>query len=408
MRLRFLDNIRWVVVLLVLVFHVFYYYSACCPSGTGIGGFSSTQPQDAVVYFLYPWMMPLLFLVAGISSRYALQHRTAREYLRSRTLKLLIPALLGPLFFQWIAGWFGMLTLNYRLGTDMAAGQPLWIVAIIVIISGGGGLWFIKLLWLFSMLTPLISRIGNLFASRSLFASSRRQAWWVAAGTLVGGCLLWLADQTVLDVHSLQSPAALYNLYRPLYYFTAYLLGYFFFARKRVQYCLMQWRWVTVPLALLCGIWLTVTTFGQDPYSPAYIRSWGNNLYAWLMIIAVFGGFKAWADSTNRFATYCTENSYGIYILQFAVQLSIGYLLRAHTALPAWSMYLILMMAMFTVTPALNELFRRIPVVRLCVLGYLPPKKPVQPQNLPSPKNIQPLTSPSPANVQPQNNTPSI
>ena len=66
MRYHYLDNIRWVTVLLVMFFHVFYYFNAYC-MGSGIGGFNDYQPQDAVLYLLYPWLMPLLFVVAGMS-----------------------------------------------------------------------------------------------------------------------------------------------------------------------------------------------------------------------------------------------------------------------------------------------------------------------------------------------------
>ena len=82
MRYHYLDNIRWVTVLLVMFFHVFYYFNAYC-MGSGIGGFSDYQSQDAVLYLLYPWLMPLLFVVAGMSSRYALQRKSAGEYLRA-------------------------------------------------------------------------------------------------------------------------------------------------------------------------------------------------------------------------------------------------------------------------------------------------------------------------------------
>ena len=95
-----------------MFFHVFYYFNAYC-MGSGIGGFSDYQPQDAVLYLLYPWLMPLLFVVAGMSSRYALQSKSAGEYLRTRTRKLLVPATLGLFIFQWMAGYFDIV-LYYR------------------------------------------------------------------------------------------------------------------------------------------------------------------------------------------------------------------------------------------------------------------------------------------------------
>lgn len=380
MRYHYLDNIRWVTVLLVMFFHVFYYFNAYC-MGSGIGGFSDYQPQDAVLYLLYPWLMPLLFVVAGMSSRYALQRKSAGEYLRTRTRKLLVPATLGLFIFQWMAGYFGMQTMNFRFHADMGAGQPWWVMYIMWAVCGGGGLWFIQLLWLFSLIT-----IVDPFLHAPQAPSLRREgrggscgSWMAAFGILLFGALLYLSDQTVMDgENSMQDPAMLYNVYRPLYYLTAYLFGYFFFVREEVQGLLVRLRWIIIPAAIACGIWLTITTFGQDAYSPAYIRSMGNNLYAWLAILAMFAAFRTWFNrdasqlSTPAAAKICTffrDASYGLYILQFFVYMSIGYLLRAYTALPPWAMYVLLFLAMFTLTPALYLLIARIPVLRYCVLG---------------------------------------
>ena len=381
MRYHYLDNIRWVTVLLVMFFHVFYYFNAYC-MGSGIGGFSDYQPQDAVLYLLYPWLMPLLFVVAGMSSRYALQRKSAGEYLRTRTRKLLVPATLGLLVFQWMAGYFGMQTMNFRFHADMGAGQPWWVMYIMWAVCGGGGLWFIQLLWLFSLITIVDPLLLHTSQAPSLCREGRggsRGSWIAATGLLLFGALLYLSDQTVMDGdNSMQDPAMLYNVYRPLYYLTAYLFGYFFFVREEVQGLLVRLRWIIISAALACGIWLTITTFGQDAYSPAYIRSMGNNLYAWLAILAMFAAFRTWFNrdasqlSTPAAAKICTffrDASYGLYILQFFVYMSIGYLLRAYTALPPWAMYVLLFLAMFTLTPALYLLIARIPVLRYCVLG---------------------------------------
>lgn len=381
MRYPYIDNIRWVTVLLVMFFHVFYYFNAYC-MGSGIGGFSDYQPQDAVLYLLYPWLMPLLFVVAGMSSRYALQCKSAGEYLRTRTRKLLVPATLGLLVFQWMAGYFGMQTMNFRFHADMGAGQPWWVMYIMWAVCGGGGLWFIQLLWLFSLITivdPLLLHTSQAPSLRREGRGGSCESWIAAFGLLLFGALLYFSDQTVMDgENSMQDPAMLYNVYRPLYYLTAYLFGYFFFVREEVQGLLMRLRWIIISAAIACGIWLTITTFGQDAYSPAYIRSVGNNLYAWLAILAMFSAFRTWFNrdarqlskpSIAKICTFCRNASYGLYILQFFVYMSIGYLLRAYTALPPWAMYILLFLAMFTLTPALYLLIARIPVLRYCVLG---------------------------------------
>ena len=76
-RKHWIDNLRWIKVLLVLLYHVIYFYNNKGVFG-GIGGFGDgPQYQDVVMYILYPWFMPLLFILAGISARYALEKRPA-------------------------------------------------------------------------------------------------------------------------------------------------------------------------------------------------------------------------------------------------------------------------------------------------------------------------------------------
>ena len=57
MRKHWIDNLRWVTVLLVLLYHVVYYYNNKGVFG-GIGGFGEypevPQYQDVLMYILYP------------------------------------------------------------------------------------------------------------------------------------------------------------------------------------------------------------------------------------------------------------------------------------------------------------------------------------------------------------------
>ena len=83
----------------------------------------------------------------------------------------------------------------------------------------------------------------------------------------------------------------------------------------------------------------------------------------------LMGWFKARFDATGRFAAYMTRSSYGIYIVHYLVIASLGYLMKAFTQLPPWSMYVILTVAVFSLSPLLYEGLRRIPVIKRCVFG---------------------------------------
>ena len=80
MRRHYLDNIRWITVGLVVLYHVIFMYNSVVTAGV-IGPFWEVQYQDAVQYLLYPWFMVLLFLVSGMCARYYLEGHTDREFL---------------------------------------------------------------------------------------------------------------------------------------------------------------------------------------------------------------------------------------------------------------------------------------------------------------------------------------
>ena len=46
-----------------------------------------------VLIFISIWIMPLMFVAAGMASRYSLAKRTQREYVKERVLRLFIPSL---------------------------------------------------------------------------------------------------------------------------------------------------------------------------------------------------------------------------------------------------------------------------------------------------------------------------
>ena len=121
--------------------------------------------------------------------------------------------------------------------------------------------------------------------------------------------------------------------------------------------------------AAVAGVVLISTTFGQDNTLPQYLCTPLNNIYSWLMCLAMMGWFKARFDRTGSFADYMTRSSYGLYIVHYLVIASIGTTLRTSTQLPPVAIYLILTLAGFTLSPLLYEILRRIPFLRWCVLG---------------------------------------
>lgn len=373
-RKHWIDNLRWVTVLLVLFYHVIYFYNNKGVFG-GIGGFGEypecKQYQDIVMYILYPWFMMLLFLVAGISSRYALDKQTSKQFVKSRTLKLLVPATIGLFVFQWMTGYFNTQVAALAQGTDLFADipdeVPNGIKNIIKYfaysLSGIGPLWFIQNLWVFSLLIVLIKKLDK---------NDRFWRWCGKANIpviILLGVLVWLGSQAHIMNPRDDSPDGLYNLYKPLTYFVPFLMGYFVFSHDEVQDRVEKMHLPMLICAVVACVALCWTGWGQNNTNPQFLSGWLNCLYAWLMILAMLGCFKAWFNKTNRFATYMTKSSFGIYVLHYLVIGSLGYMMKMYTSLATWMQYVILFAAVMTIPFALYEIIKRIPFIRWCVLG---------------------------------------
>jgi surface polysaccharide O-acyltransferase-like enzyme len=367
MRKNWLDNLRWVTVLLVLFYHVIYFYNNKGVFG-GIGGFGPYpewhQYQDVVMYILYPWFMPLLFLLAGISARYALEKHSGKEWFGARTRKLLVPGTIGLFVFQWMVGYF-----NTAVAANGALDGVTGFARLIMLaISGTGPLWFIQDLWLFSLLLLIIRPLDrkNRFHDwcGRVFGGKAGIVWIILLGIL-----FWAGEQLIIKNPRPESADGLYNLYKPLFYFIPFLMGYFIFANDSVHETLGR---VWAPLlgcAVAVGGVLIGTTFGQDNTTPQYLGSPLNCLYGWMACLAMMAWFKARFDRTGAFAGYMTRSSFGLYIVHYLVIASLGYMMKVYTQLPPLAMYAILTVAVFTLSPLIYEIIRRIPVVRWCVLG---------------------------------------
>ena len=125
MRKLYIDNIRWITVVLVVLYHVIYMFNGIETFGV-IGPFSDVQYQDAFQYIVYPWFMLLLFAVSGMSARYELVRRSEKEFIKKRTGKLLVPSTLGLLVFWWILGYYNLL-IGGGLEQMAAVPKPVYL-----------------------------------------------------------------------------------------------------------------------------------------------------------------------------------------------------------------------------------------------------------------------------------------
>lgn len=349
MRKAWLDNLRWSVVLLVLVYHVCYLFNGVGILGS-IPGAPSLAAGDWFAAAVYPWFMVLLFLVAGMSSRFALEKRTAKAFLKERTVKLLVPSTLGLFVIHWITGY-----LNIKLGGGLEY-IPAPLIYPISAVSGTGPLWFAQMLWLFSFVPALLKKLDK--EDRLWTWCGRCPVWvWIPSGFL----LIW----TVSHVGNLP----VLTMYRFGAYFMAFALGYCVFSHDDMTDALAKAAVPLTCLAAAAGIVYLRSYGGTDYTASSCLQSYLTNLYAWTACLAFLGLFRRWLDRSNIVGSYLTKTSFGLYVLHYPVFLYIAYLLTSYCALPAVVNYLALLTAGTALTFVLYELLRRVPVVRFLVLG---------------------------------------
>jgi surface polysaccharide O-acyltransferase-like enzyme len=298
--------------------------------------------------------------LAGASSRYALQHRTVKEFRRERTRKLLVPSTLGLLLFGWALG-----LVNMKAGGGVfPEGLPVVVKYLIAVVSGTGPLWFIQDLYVFSLLLLVV---------RKVLDADKVEAW--LGGLSVKGVsfvllgfflLLGLLAQAQID--EVGTFDGLLNLYRPIYYFGVFLVGYYIFSSERIHDYLAA-RYLTFGiLAVIWSVYFCVCNYGADYTSPAVLQSFSCNMYCWSMVLALWGIFNRRYNCATPFSQYMTRSSYGLYIVHMTVCTSVCLWLKG-TALPLWLIYPLALFVTFAGSVVLWEVLRRIPFVRWCLFG---------------------------------------
>lgn len=342
MRKYFLDHIRYSVVLLVMFYHVCYLFNSVgVITNVKIAGI----PQlDVVEYALYPWFMICLFLVSGVSTRYALEKQGDREFFRARLKKLLVPSVALIFVIGWIPGW---VTNQYA---DMFAGNaaavPGLVKYLIYCLCGIGPLWFLHQLMLATVLLLFLRRF-------------KWQENLLRFGEQANAAVLFLLVFAVWgSAQILNMP--LIEVYRNGIYCFSFLLGYYVFSHERVQELAGKWAPVFGCIALVLCILYTAVYWGENYASQQNLKSLLTNAYAWFGTLAVFGCGKRYFDRETAFTRYMRSRSFLFYVLHYPVMTVIAYGLDRWVKPPAWLMYVLVMACGAALLTAVTEIIRAV------------------------------------------------
>lgn len=351
MRKYYLDNLRYSIVLLVVFYHIIYLFNSVgVITNVTIPG---VPQMDIFLYIIYPWFMPCLFLISGISAKYALKKKTEKQFLKEQAKKLLIPSIAGI----FLVGWFcGFVTNHYN---DMFAGAgdqiPGFIKYFIYCFAGIGPLWYIHQLFVAYLILMLIKKID------------KKEKIHILGGK-INIIVLFLLVIAVW-VSSLLFNTPLIEIYRHGIYVFMFLLGYYVFSHDNLITLLEKYKFIFLIIAAISGIAFTILFWGQNYSSMTNLQHPVTNIFAWFMTLSLIGCFKSWFDKKYIFTKYMQKRSFSFYVLHYPLLILVTYVLDLYFDMPAMAFYFILIAAMIVLLPLSHEIVSRIPIIKTLLLG---------------------------------------
>jgi glucans biosynthesis protein C len=362
-RVHYIDALRVLAVLLLIPFHsarVFDSMEAFYAKNAVV-----SSAADWFINVVNLWHMPLLFLLAGASTYFALSHRAGRTFLGERTKRLLVPLVFGMLVILPPQGWFGAMTNTGYHGSLLTYWPSFF--ALRGDLSGyygtitPGHLWFVLYLFVLSAAAlPLL-----------LWFRGRGEAHARAMSAALANPALWVAVVLVLMVSSaLPAPGGK----NPFYFLVWFVLGYLVMVDGRFAEMAERRRVpiISAALAAVAAFVLLLPIAGDVPRFTAADVGFSALRFAagWLVVVACLGWGKRLLDRPSPLLAYASEASYPFYILHQTVIVAVAfYLVR----LP-WGVglkYAALVVAALVLTVAGYEVVRRVGALRV-VFGMKP------------------------------------
>lgn len=342
MREHYLDNIRIIMILLLFPYHTFMIWNNF---GTQfyIWGGDNTFLSSFIVS-VSPWLMPILFVVAGISARYSLKKRNTKDFIKERIRKIWIPFISGLVFLvpfqtlyarKFFFGYSGGIIDNFKYFfthfSDLNGYDGMFTF---------GHLWFLLYLFIVALITLLVikkipfdkveSKINKVNIVKILFLF-----------------------MPIFITHYIGNFGG-QSLGK---YMILYLLGYYLFTDEVIKKVLNH-KAIILSLFSISQIMLVILYFQYSYYGDLFV-----NFVGWLGILSCIIIGKMYLDRENKVTNYFKKASFPIYILHQTILVMVGY----YSLMMINNMILqicIIIFGSFIITLILYEIISKIPILK--------------------------------------------
>ncbi|MGA2172736.1 MAG: acyltransferase family protein [Sedimentisphaerales bacterium] len=364
-RRRDIDILRGLAMLTVFLFHCGRFFNE---EGWHVKNAQVSHSATVVMLIVAQWMMPLFFVLSGISAYYALRYQKPGQYILARIKRLAVPFIFGTfvviapleIYLERLSegqfkGSFIEFYPHYFDGWYGFGGNFAWM---------GVHLWYLEMLFIFSLLTlPFFIDIARepvrIFFSR--IARSSGGLWVIVVPSIAIFAIEWLVQTDTLQ-HSILGPRG-FGGWPLLQYLLFFVLGYIAACDSAFKEAFEKLTVVALAIGISIGIVgysLTVRGYAGDDVLSAALRS----LNAWCWLVAILGLGSRYLNFENRATRYTNETVLPFYILHQTVMLVIGfYVVRLN--IPMAAKFLIIAAISFAVIIAICDIaIKRINLLR--------------------------------------------
>jgi glucan biosynthesis protein C len=382
-RLYYLDWLRVLAILTVFLYHTLRPFDFI---SWHVKNTDQSEAITILLFFFSQWGMVLFFVLSGAACWFALRSRSGRQFVRERSLRLLVPLVVGYLLFSPLQAYFEALNHGTFAGSFLQF-VP-WFVAHIQFswhspwISYPYHLWFLEFLWVFSLIAlPLFLFLRGTAGSRVIDTLA---AWCARPGVI----FLFIVPIYLIRVALGPAFPAENDWATFVYYLTFFVYGYLLISRPSFAEAIRKQGWIALSLGILCFALIGVT------YAAGYLETWLSStsniagfllihlllsIFIWAWIVFILSCGIRWLNFTTKRLPEANEAVLPFYVLHqpaivviafFVVQWDMG-------ILPKWLIISTLALALILAVYVL--LIRRVNWLRW--LFGMKPRKPTPRQD---------------------------
>jgi fucose 4-O-acetylase-like acetyltransferase len=348
-RILFLDNIRYLMVLLVVVLHAACSYSNY--TRWWVVDDANSRFFDGLLRILGVFLMPTLFFIAGYFALPSLHKRKTWFFIKHKFKRLGVPWLIGVILLGPIHKYI----YNYSRNPDFVYGLDLWSIFLVKMksaLSFNTGFiysnlqfnhlhfWFLSLLLLFFIVFALLHKgkrklFANSFSLETSKAPSNKSILSILFLTSIISTVLTLHMYKIFSQGSGNEPWIIigsliqFQPTRVILYIFCFTLGIYAFHKKwfiigNIPGHFVFWTILSVALWFGQEKTLSILLENFSPIAAVFYIFIRTLLFFSILLTFISFGEKFW-DSSSKVNMSLAENSYNIYIIHmifvFLVQL---------------------------------------------------------------------------------------